>query len=64
MDDMVKAAPQLSFMSQESYDTDQDAVSLASFSEAAMQKSLEASIPPQSPVSFSHAVIKKVKTGK
>lgn len=56
--------PPMAIVSQQRYDVEQDTVSLASFSDAAMQESLEASIPPQSPVNIDQENGAKVKTGE
>ena len=53
--------PQMHLVSQERY-MEEDTASLISFSESAMQKSLQESIPPQSP--DAQGMITKVKTGK
>ena len=53
--------PQMRLASQERY-VEEDTASLISFSETEMQKSLQESIPPQSP--DAQGMITKVKTGK
>ena len=49
MNDLFVDMDNFKMRSKEHYDMEQDTASLLSFSEIAMQKSLQASIPPQSP---------------